>query len=99
MSKIIEIPASESISDEIEINAEKQKKPCKQLLRISCKASCNEILICIVCIILAITIISYILMLYQFTTEDHFEVAARNTRPFEGIGEKSKSFSQSKSFN
>ena len=100
MSKIIEIPASESISDEIEINAEKQKKPCKQLLRISCKASCNEILICIVCIILAITIISYILMLYQFTTEDHFEVAdAKNTRPFQSIGEKSKSFSKSKSFN
>ena len=102
MSKIIEIPAIESISEVVEINAEKQSKPCKQLLQISCKASCNEIFICITCVILTITIISYFLMLYQFTSEKQFEVAAtsiKNIQPSQRISEISKTYSQSKSLN
>ena len=102
MSKIIEIPASESISEVVEINAEKQNKPRKQLLRISYKATCNEIFICIACVILTITIISYILMLYQFTPGKQFEVAAasiKNIHPPQRISENSKTYSHSKSFD
>lgn len=102
MSKIIEIPASESTSEVVETNAAKQNKPCKQLMRISCKASCNEIFICTAFVILTITSIAYMLMLYQFTSGQQFEVAAasiKHIHPPQRISENSKTYSQSKSFD
>ena len=102
MSKIIEIPASESNSEIGEINDVKESKRCDQLLRISYKTTCNGIFIFIGCVILAITIISYILMLIQFATDKEFEVTVSKTensnRHFERSGN-SKSFTQSKGFD
>ena len=102
MSKMIEIPASESNSEVAEINDEKESKHCEQLLRISCKTTCNGIFVFIGCVILAITIISFTLMLIQYATDKQFEVAVSKTensnRHFER-SDNSKSFTQSKGFD
>ena len=102
MSKIIEIPASESNSEVGEINDEKEYKRCEQLLRIFCKTTCNRIFVFIGCVILAITIISFIPMLIQSTTDKQFEVKVSKTensnRHFERSGN-SKSFTQSRGFD
>lgn len=102
MNKIIEIPVSESNSEVAEINDEKESKRCEQLLRISSKTTCNGIFIFIGCVILAITIISFILTLIQFATDKEFEVTVSKTensnRHFDRSGN-SKSFTQTKGFD